>query len=62
MRNLQDALTGGPGQHYTVLAGLRVTLKYGLVGTKLEPTSLPAWTGRLYSVSCLAVCRQHMGH
>jgi hypothetical protein len=41
MRNLQVALTRGLGQHYTVLAGLRVTLKYGLFGTKLKPTSLP---------------------
>lgn len=42
MRNLQVVLTDTPGQHSTVLAGLRVTLKYGLNGTKLEPTSLPA--------------------
>jgi len=41
MRNLQGALTTGLGRHYTVLAGLRVTLKYGLFGTKLKPTSLP---------------------
>ncbi|HET9263270.1 MAG TPA: hypothetical protein VFO14_09510 [Vicinamibacterales bacterium] len=42
MRNLQVVLTGRPGRHFVVLAGLQVTLKYGLNGTKLEPTSLPA--------------------
>jgi hypothetical protein len=42
MRNLQVALTSGLGQHYAVLAGLQVTLKYGLYGTKWKPTSLPA--------------------
>jgi len=30
-----------PGQNYAVLAGLRVTLKYGLSRTTLEPTSVP---------------------
>src|SRR5262245_3759077 len=33
------------GQHYRVLAGLRVTLTYGLDGTKRRPTSLPACVG-----------------
>ena len=51
-----------PGQHYTVLAGLRVTLKYGLNGTKLTADLTASVAGRLYPVSCLTVCRRHMGH
>ena len=49
-----------PGPHCTVLAGLRVTLLYGLFGTKKKADLVASVRCEMYPVSSRRVCRRHM--